>query len=193
MKEDFYYSQSSLGTFKRCPKMFEYIYRDGISGKGVDPQLKKNIDRGTNFHILAERYFNGMKDYFYIKDDQLLEWMTMLEEKYPEDIDCRSEFEIRQDKDEIRLMAKYDLIVIEGDKISFIPWEMDEESENELDSYKYEKSDNLNIVDLLMENDGSHFCETGLLELELFNFGQNQIISENEEDVNEYSGNFLDK
>ncbi len=120
MKENFYYSQNSLGIFKRCPKMFEYIYIDGISGKGIDPELKKNIERGTNFHILAERYFNGMKDFFYIKDDQLLEWMAVLEEKYSEDIDCRSEFEIRQDKDEIRLMAKYDLVVIENDKIKIV-------------------------------------------------------------------------
>ncbi|MEI6857731.1 PD-(D/E)XK nuclease family protein [Psychrilyobacter sp.] len=128
MKENFYYSQSSLDTFKRCPKMYEYIYIDGVSGKGGDPQLKKNIDMGTNFHILAERYFNGIKDYFYVKNDQLLEWMTVLEEKYPEDMDFRSEFEIRQNKDEIRLMAKYDLIVIEGDKIKIVDFKTNKNS-----------------------------------------------------------------
>ncbi|MCS5422530.1 MULTISPECIES: PD-(D/E)XK nuclease family protein [Psychrilyobacter] len=120
MKENFYYSQNSLGIFERCPKMFEYIYIDGISGKGIDPELKKSVERGTNFHILAERYFNGMKDFFYIEDEQLLEWMAVLEEKYPEDIDCRSEFEIRQDKDEIKLMAKYDLLIIEDNKIKIV-------------------------------------------------------------------------
>ena len=78
MKENFYYSQNSLSMFKRCPKMFEYIYVDGMSGKEVGPELKKSIERGTNFHILAERYFNGMKDYFYIKDDQLVKWMAVL-------------------------------------------------------------------------------------------------------------------
>ena len=105
MKENFYYSLNSLGIFKRCPKMFEYIYIDGISGKGIDPKLKKNIEKGINFHILAERYFNGMKDYFYIKDQKLLEWMAVLEEKYPQNIDCRSEFEIRQNRDGIRLKS----------------------------------------------------------------------------------------
>ncbi len=120
MEQNFYYSQNSLGIFKRCPKMFEYIYKDGISGKEMDPKLKKRIEAGTNFHILAERYFNGMKDYFYIKDGELLEWMAVLEEKYPEDIDCRSEFEIRQNKDGIKLMAKYDLVVIDNDKIKIV-------------------------------------------------------------------------
>jgi len=70
--------------------MFEYIYIDGISGNRVEPELKKAIDRGTNFHILAERYFNGMKDYFYIKDEKLLKWMDILEKKYPKDVECRS-------------------------------------------------------------------------------------------------------
>ncbi|MGB6128305.1 MAG: PD-(D/E)XK nuclease family protein [Psychrilyobacter sp.] len=120
MEKSFYYSQSSLGIFQRCPKMFEYIYIDGISGKGIDSELKKSIDRGTNFHILAERYFNGMKDYFYTEDKQLLRWMARLEERYSEDINCKSEFEIRQDKDQIRLMAKYDLIVIEDTKIKIV-------------------------------------------------------------------------
>ncbi|WP_028854930.1 PD-(D/E)XK nuclease family protein [Psychrilyobacter atlanticus] len=120
MEKSFYYSQNSLGTFQRCPKMFEYIYIDGISGRGVDPELKKSIERGTDFHILAERYFNGMKDYFYIRDEQLLEWMDVLEKRYPEKVDCKSEVEIRQDKDEIRLMAKYDLLIIEDDKIKIV-------------------------------------------------------------------------
>jgi len=120
MKENFYYSQNSLGIFQKCPKMFEYIYIDGISGKGIDRELKKSIERGTNFHILAERYFNGMKDYFYIEDKQLLKWMAILEERYSEEINCKSEFEIRQDKGEIRLMAKYDLIVIENTKIKIV-------------------------------------------------------------------------
>ena len=130
MKENFYYSQNSLSIFKRCPKMFEYIYIDGISGKGLDPELKESVERGTNFHILAERYFNGMKDYFYIKDDRLLEWMTVLEEKYPEDIDCRSEFEIRQNKGEIRLMAKYDLVVVEDGKIKIVDFKTNKNSYN---------------------------------------------------------------
>jgi CRISPR/Cas system-associated exonuclease Cas4 (RecB family) len=125
MEPNFYYSQNSLGIFKRCPKMFEYIYIDGISGKEMDPKLKKRIEAGTNFHILAERYFNGMKDYFYIKDGELLEWMAVLEEKYPEDIDCRSEFEIRQNKDGIKLMAKYDLVVIDNDKIKIVDISME--------------------------------------------------------------------
>ena len=120
MEKSFYYSQNSLGTFQRCPKMFEYIYIDGISGKRVDPELKKSIERGIDFHILAERYFNGMKDYFYIRDEQLLEWMDVLKKRYPEKVDCKSEFEIRQDKDGIRLMAKYDLLIVEDDKIKIV-------------------------------------------------------------------------
>jgi CRISPR/Cas system-associated exonuclease Cas4 (RecB family) len=120
MKESFYYSQNSLGIFERCPKMFEYIYKDRISGRVIDIELKRSIEKGINFHILAERYFLGMKDYFYINDKQLLEWMAVLEKKYSKDIDCRSEFEIKQDKDGMRLMAKYDLIVIEEGKVKIV-------------------------------------------------------------------------
>ncbi len=131
MDKSFYYSQNSLRIYERCPKMFESVYIDGISGKGVDPELKKSIERGTNFHTLAERYFNGMKDYFYIKDKQLLEWMGVLSEKYPQEIDCRSEFEIRQDKDGIRLMAKYDLLVIEDDKLKIVDFKTNKNPYNE--------------------------------------------------------------
>lgn len=153
MKEKFYYSQSSLSTFKRCPKMFQYFYIEGLSGKGIeDPQMKKRIDMGSNFHILAERYFNRMKDYFYVKDPQLLEWMKILEEKYPKEIECKSEFEIRQDKDEIKLMAKYDLIIIESDKVKIVdfktnknPYNLDTMEVNiQTKVYMYLLGENLN-------------------------------------------------
>ena len=120
LKNSFYYSQKSLGVYERCPKMFEYIYIEGISGEMRSSKVKEKIERGVNFHILAERYFNGMKDYFYVEDPKLLEWMMILEREGLINLDFKSEFEIRQDRDEIRLMAKYDLIIREKNKIRIV-------------------------------------------------------------------------
>ena len=60
----------------------------------------------------------------------ILEWMVVLEEKYPIKLNFRSEFEIRQDRDEIRLIAKYDLIIKQKNKIRIVDFKTNEKLYN---------------------------------------------------------------
>jgi hypothetical protein len=75
---------------------------------------------------LAERYFNGMDDYFYVEEPKLLEWMAVLEEKYPISSNSRSEFEIKQDIDGIQIMAKYDLLLVEDEGVKIVDFKTNE-------------------------------------------------------------------
>jgi len=120
VKKEFYYSQNSLGIYNFCPKKFEYVYIENLSGIEELVEVREKIELGTKFHILAERYFNGMNDYFYVKEEKLKEWMSILENYYPMDLECRSEYEVKQNKDGLKILAKYDLIVEEGNKLKII-------------------------------------------------------------------------
>jgi len=129
LNSKFYYSQSSLGAYERCPKMFKYLYIDGISGI-TKPEIQEKIELGIAFHTLAERHFIGMEDYFYVKDSKLLNWVKILKEHFSKNLKYKSEFEIKQDKDGISMIAKYDLLVEEDDKIRIIDFKTNEKEYN---------------------------------------------------------------
>jgi hypothetical protein len=124
--EKFYYSQSSLAVYEKCPKMFEYVYIDGLSGEAPTPEFRQKTQMGIEFHLLAERYFNGMDDYFYVEEPKLLKWMAILEDEFSMDIDGKSEVEIKQNQNGIRIMAKYDLIYVEDEKIKIVDFKTNE-------------------------------------------------------------------
>jgi CRISPR/Cas system-associated exonuclease Cas4 (RecB family) len=158
--------------------MFEYIYVDGLSGKTPLPELRKKIQNGVDFHILAERYFNGMDDYFYVEDPKLLEWMARFEEKYPKTLNCRSEYEMKQNKDGISLMAKYDLLVVEDNKIKIIDFKT---NEKEYDKDKIEKNIQTKVYMFLLGENLKKFFKKMELEdisMEYFqlNFPKNKIV-----------------
>jgi hypothetical protein len=193
MNNNFYYSQSSLGVFERCPKSFEYMYIDGIFGSSLTEESKEKIETGTKFHMLAERYFNGMNDYFYVEDLKLLKWMARLEEKYSEILNYKSEYEIKQDKDEIRLMAKYDLLIVEDNKIRIIDFKT---NEKEYDKNKIEKNIQTKVyMFLLGENLNKIFPKIKLedISMEYFqlNYPQNQIIIKYSEKIHKKNKIFL--
>jgi len=112
-KKKFFYSQNSLKTFLECPKKFKYRYIEGISWSRSDDLVKEAIEDGETLHSVAERYFLGIEDDFYYKNrDKTMIWMENLKKAFPlktEDI-YRCEYEIRQRKEGINMMARYDLI-----------------------------------------------------------------------------------
>lgn len=126
MNTDFYYSQNSLGIYEYCPKKFEYIYLKKLSGLKDSLEVREKIEQGVKFHVLAERYFNGMDDYFYVNNQELEEWMKVLENNYLMDVECRSEYEIRQNNDDLKLLAKYDLILKDKDILKIIDFKTNE-------------------------------------------------------------------
>lgn len=112
--KNFLYTQSSIGTFIQCPLKFRYRYFEGLYGSN-DDSLKDSFDRGSRFHLLAERYFKGIDiDGEYIQEGDLKELFKKLKEKYPLEDNCRylSEYDIREKNQKMRLMARYDLIIL---------------------------------------------------------------------------------
>jgi len=112
--KNFLYTQSSIVTFMQCPLKFRYRYFDGLYGSD-DETLKGSFEKGNKFHLLAERYFKEIDtDVNYIKEKELKELFEKLKEKYPIEANCRyfSEYEIRENAEKIRLMARYDLIIL---------------------------------------------------------------------------------
>lgn len=109
-KLEFYFSQSSLRAFQNCPLAFKYRYIDGIKRK----RKSDAIEFGNNFHIMAERYFLEIKTgKNIIKDKKLINLFSSLEEKFTINklYDYYPEYEIRINKENFKLMAKYDLII----------------------------------------------------------------------------------
>lgn len=112
--KNFLYTQSSLGVFMQCPLKFRYRYFEGLYGSEKE-ELKESFEKGSRFHLLAERYFKGIDiEGEYIEDGELKELFENLKENYPlrEEYRYFSEFEIRERTKNIRLMARYDLIII---------------------------------------------------------------------------------
>jgi CRISPR/Cas system-associated exonuclease Cas4 (RecB family) len=129
---NFYYSQSSLGTYIECPRKFRYKYIEGWK-ENIESGLKEKIKLGIDFHILAERYFNGIDDYFYVKDPQLLKWINTLKDNFSENFNYKSEYEIKLNLNNIKIMAKYDLLVIKDDTIGIIDFKTNENLYKNLD------------------------------------------------------------
>ncbi|WP_319371482.1 PD-(D/E)XK nuclease family protein [uncultured Ilyobacter sp.] len=112
--KNFLYTQSSIGTFMQCPLKFRYRYFDGLYGSD-DDSLKESFEKGSRFHLIAERYFKGIDiEGEYIQDEEFQKKFQKLKEVYPIEGNCRyfSEYEIRVKTQKIRLMARYDLIIL---------------------------------------------------------------------------------
>ncbi|OFI07003.1 PD-(D/E)XK nuclease superfamily protein [Clostridium acetireducens DSM 10703] len=130
----FYYSQNSLNTFLKCPFKFKLKYINGVSWKKdspIDVEYYKNIKKGLDFHLICERYFLdiplGLEKKEYI-DKDLLNWTNNLIEKFPKKKQKKylPEYEIKMKKNNIRIQAKYDLIILHDNKIYIIDFKTEE-------------------------------------------------------------------
>jgi len=59
--EHFLFTQFSLNTFLNCPLKFKKRYIENIKWENVPSlEIRKRIDMGNYFHLLANRYFEGI-------------------------------------------------------------------------------------------------------------------------------------
>lgn len=110
----FLYTQSSLGTFNACPYKFKLKYLLNLYWS-EDEEQAESFRRGNEFHLLAERYYMGMGDLALLgADEEMVSKIEMLKEKHPlkEGWKYYPEFEIRYNTEGIRLLGRYDLIVV---------------------------------------------------------------------------------
>lgn len=139
----FYYSQNSINTFKSCPLKFKYKYIENINWKSDDIENRdyyESLEMGTEFHLVCERYFDNIPTGLNneSKYEKFTKWLDKIKELIPIDDNNKyiPEYEIRYKKDDIKLQAKYDLVVIKENKVEIWDWK----TENRKLTYKNAES-----------------------------------------------------
>jgi len=122
---EMFFSQNSLEIFSKCRMKFKKRYIDGLLWNSRESTENNHAEKGRMFHLLAYRYFMGLDDSFVdeksdyddikVWQDRLKSFITINRKNayYPE-------FELKFSEGEIRLQAKYDLIMIDADNRAVI-------------------------------------------------------------------------
>lgn len=116
-------SAHALSIFNYCPLRFRFRYIDNLQWSRIwstSPEERKAIERGENFHLMARRYYAGL-DPAQVADPleqrQLEHWLSLLQGFLPRSFDreFHPELELRLNRPEMRLLAKFDLVVVDPD------------------------------------------------------------------------------
>jgi hypothetical protein len=133
-KDYFLYTQHSISTFETCPMKFKLRYLDGLKWENFpDENIKSNIMKGIDFHLLAYRYFMGISSSM-IDEEELkandkeisgvISWLKKLEAEF--EIDSNAlylpEFTLRMTDSVLKIEANYDLVVLRDNRIDIWDW-----------------------------------------------------------------------
>lgn len=116
-------SAMSLKIFQLCPLRFKFRYLDGLflalpsAGTAED---RWAIERGEHFHLMARRYYAGLDPATLadpVEQQELDHWLSLLAGFLPRTFDRAfyPELELRLNRPDMRLMAKFDLVVVDPD------------------------------------------------------------------------------
>ncbi|HEY9061177.1 MAG TPA: PD-(D/E)XK nuclease family protein [Pseudobacteroides sp.] len=122
--EGFLFTQQSLTTFANCPLKFRKRYIENLKWNSYpDGDVKKRLDMGNDFHLIAHRYFLGIMDE-HIEDAELKRWVENLKNSFPinKDYVYLPEYKIRMADNIMRLEANYDLLLVKNGKIEIWDW-----------------------------------------------------------------------
>ncbi|KXS49622.1 PD-(D/E)XK nuclease family protein [Halanaerobium congolense] len=139
---DLYFSQSALAIFNKCRRRFKYRYLDGLywpAEWGMNEEVKKDLKQGKLFHLLAERYYSETMGETVLNSNQLLQsWLNRLKSFAVAKNVVSAEQELRFQKNNLKLLAKYDLLKYdyEGKKFIIFDWKTDKKSLTEKDIEK---------------------------------------------------------
>lgn len=126
--EYFLFTQQSLATFERCPLKFKKRYLENLKWDNFpDEEIKKRLEMGNNFHLLAYRYFLGIDTGLNDKTEgfhELDSWIKSLENKFQKEESHKylPEYKLRMAKGLLRLEANFDLLIVDQDKIEIWDW-----------------------------------------------------------------------
>jgi hypothetical protein len=124
MRDDtFYYSQLALSIYQSCKLRFRRRYLDGLYWPRP---VSEQIRMGMNFHLLSQRHFAyGQTEKH---DGELGGWVDALYYFRPlsEGTVFLPEQELRLSDGAVRLVAKYDLIMLAPDRVVIYDWKTDE-------------------------------------------------------------------
>lgn len=124
----FLFTQHSLATFEKCPLKFKKRYLEGLKWESsLREDVKKRLELGNNFHLLAYRYFLGI-DSGIVEGvegfEELNRWMDALQRHFKKDDKAMyfPEYKLRMAKNNMRLEANFDLLVVRDDSVEIWDW-----------------------------------------------------------------------
>ena len=131
MLENMYFSQNSLSMFNLCPLKFRYRYIDGLYWPklwdGRD-SMRESVELGQKFHLLAQRYFEGIDPFVPDNEphaEKLKIWLKELKKFLPINPEHTylPEHELRMGSKDIKLLAKYDLVhITSNNRVIIYDW-----------------------------------------------------------------------
>lgn len=116
-------SAMSLRIYQTCPLRFKFRYLDNLylSRPAIATEEDRMaIERGEHFHLMARRYYAGLDPATVadpVEQQQLDHWMGLLQGFLPRSFDriFYPELELRLNRPDMRLMAKFDLVAVDPD------------------------------------------------------------------------------
>jgi hypothetical protein len=126
--ENFDFSQSSLQDFTDCRKRFSLRYIQNVAWPAVQAEpvieFERHIQRGDRFHRLAQQFLIGIPEdkLTHIaasdEDEHLLQWWEHFLDEIPERLSGQKLVEalVTAETGRHRLVAKYDLVLIQPDE-----------------------------------------------------------------------------
>ena len=136
---ELYFSQSALSIFNNCRRRFRYRYLDGLywpAEWGMNEEVKHDLKQGSQFHLLAERYYSQTLGETVLSSEQLLQsWLNRLKSFCSAENVVSAEQELRFQENNLKLLAKYDLLKYDKRRKKFIifDWKTDKKSLYEKD------------------------------------------------------------
>ncbi|MDP4180762.1 MAG: PD-(D/E)XK nuclease family protein [Bacillota bacterium] len=122
--EGFLFTQHSLSTFDNCPLKFKKRYIENLKWNSYpDENVKKRLDMGNDFHLIAYRYFLGIEEEN-IADEELLKWLDNLKRSFPLDKNNTylPEYKIRMADSIFMLEANLDLVIAKNNELQIWDW-----------------------------------------------------------------------
>ncbi|MBM7855097.1 radical SAM protein with 4Fe4S-binding SPASM domain [Desulfohalotomaculum tongense] len=117
--KEMYFSQNSFSTYDFCSLKFRRRYIDGLYWPGswvTDNEKREMVEQGQLFHLLAHRYYCGiaMGELERYLTEPVSSWFKELQNFRPLTAGAvfLPEQELRCHQDGIRLVAKFDLLMV---------------------------------------------------------------------------------
>lgn len=122
-----WFSQAALSAWLSCPLKFKYRYIDSLYWP-LPAGTLQGLELGRKFHLLAQYYYIGHKPSVPAAEDPLLkQWLDNLERWLPrqQGVLYLPEYELRSNRDGLRLLAKYDLVAMGQERVLVYDWKTD--------------------------------------------------------------------
>jgi CRISPR/Cas system-associated exonuclease Cas4 (RecB family) len=124
----FLFTQHSLATFDSCPLKFRKRYLENLKWNSYpDEKVKRSLEKGRTFHLLAQRYFMGIDhglDESFEEYPELNRWIATLKESFKISPEYRylPEYKLRMCEGIFKLEANFDLLAAGDGRIAIWDW-----------------------------------------------------------------------